>query len=287
DVMVRREGAKIVAAGIVLIEPHAPIARDAAVHLVVQERAEILIAVRALQAPIAAIVVARHHGHVLQVAFAAFLADRAVVRMVDHQPLDDAGAKVARLGLVVADPEALRRGRHARHHDAAFGVALVAVLLHRALPARADRAHRGMQAEVGQVQAERQAVFEQVLLGRGRMLAVVEVDRHRAYGAPSGSRRGAVSRYRVIERGGGAERRAHAPSRKRPSHHAASPCDALERATKKHRDELRETDNLERSGSTVIERSGGSAVIGTDTSAPRYAARSRRGSNAAPTAAAP
>src|SRR5690606_28823337 len=61
DVMMRRERAQIVAACVVLIEAHAAVARNAAIHLVVDERAEILIAVRALQAPVTTVVVAGHH----------------------------------------------------------------------------------------------------------------------------------------------------------------------------------------------------------------------------------
>src|SRR5690606_17711011 len=144
---------EVVAARVVLIEPNAAIARDAAVHLVADERPEILLAMRALEAAVAAVVVPGPDCHVLQVAFAAFLADGAVVRVVDHQPFDDAGAEVAGLGLVEADTRAVGGGGHAGHDDAAFGVVLVAVLLDGALPARADGAHRGVPAEVRQVEA--------------------------------------------------------------------------------------------------------------------------------------
>ncbi len=55
----------------------------------VHEGAQILVAKRAFLECVAAIVMARHDGHVLQVAFAAFIAHRAVVGMVGHQAFND------------------------------------------------------------------------------------------------------------------------------------------------------------------------------------------------------
>src|SRR5690606_11376360 len=95
--------AQVGAAGVVLVVAHAAVAGDAAVHLVGDERAEFLVLVGALGEAIAALVVAGHHRHVLQVAVTAFLAHRAVVRVVGHQPLDDAGAEG--LGLLVVDAD--------------------------------------------------------------------------------------------------------------------------------------------------------------------------------------
>ena len=48
DVVVPAEDVEVAAAGIVAVEPHAAVALDAAVHLVVDERAQVLVAVRAL-----------------------------------------------------------------------------------------------------------------------------------------------------------------------------------------------------------------------------------------------
>ena len=107
DVVAQHQGVEIVAAGVVAVESHAAVALDAAVHLVVHEGAQVLVAERALADAVAAIVVAGHHGHVLQMAFAAFVAHRAIVRMVQHQPFRHAGAKLARLGIVNRDASAV------------------------------------------------------------------------------------------------------------------------------------------------------------------------------------
>ena len=76
------EGVEIAAACVVPIEAHAPVALDAPVHLVVDKRAEVLVAEGPLGDAVAPIGVAGHHRHVLQVALAALVADRAIVRVV-------------------------------------------------------------------------------------------------------------------------------------------------------------------------------------------------------------
>lgn len=101
DVVVGAVDAEVGAAGVVLVVAHAAVAGDAAVHLMGDERAEFLVLVGALGEAVPALVVAGHHRHVLQVAVTAFLAHRAVVRVVGHQPFDDAGAEL--LGLFVFD----------------------------------------------------------------------------------------------------------------------------------------------------------------------------------------
>src|SRR5690606_26172512 len=60
------------AAGIVLVVAHAAVTGDAAVHLMGDERAEVLVLVSTLGETVAALVVAGHYRHVLQVAVPAF-----------------------------------------------------------------------------------------------------------------------------------------------------------------------------------------------------------------------
>src|SRR5690606_31886525 len=108
-------------------------------------------------------VVAGHHCHVLQVAVTAFLAYRAIMGVVDHQPLDDAGAERLGFLIVARDPAVVGRRSHARHDQAAAGIVFVAVLLDRALAAGAHATQRGMPAEVGNIEAEGQAGLQQVI----------------------------------------------------------------------------------------------------------------------------
>ena len=95
---------------------------------------------RALAAAVAAINMAVHDRHILQMAFAALVAHRAIVRMIHHQPFRHAGAKLSRLGIIDGNPDPVFGGSHARHDNLAALVFLVLELLDRALAARAYRA---------------------------------------------------------------------------------------------------------------------------------------------------
>src|SRR5690606_6470986 len=125
---------------------------------------------------VTALVVAGHHRHVLQVTVATFLTYRAVVRVVDHQPLDDAGAEGLGFLVVDGDPAVVGGRRHARHDQPAAGVILVAVLLDRTLAAGADAAERRVPAEVGDIEAERQTGLQQVVRPIDFVVFAVYVD---------------------------------------------------------------------------------------------------------------
>ena len=99
DVVMRAEHAEIATVRIIVVITHAAIARYAAVHLVIDERPEFLVLVGTFGEAVAARVLPGHHRHVLQMAMTSFLAHRAIVRMIDHQPFDHALAKLLRLGV--------------------------------------------------------------------------------------------------------------------------------------------------------------------------------------------
>ena len=177
DVRMRAEHAQIVAVGIVAVVAHAAIAGDTAVHLVIDERAKVLITMGTLGPAIAAARMPGHQGHVLQMAFAAFFAYRAVMRMVDHQPFDDLGTEIA--GFLVCDREAaaVRGRRHAGHDDLALGIVFVLVLLDRALATGAHGMQLRVPAEIGQVEALGKRDLEQVVGGVHLELLAVDLDR--------------------------------------------------------------------------------------------------------------
>ena len=176
------EGIEIGAAGVVPVVAHTAIAGDAAVHLVADKGPKVLVRPGALHARIATHGVTGHHGHVLEVALAAFLAHRAVVGMVLHQPFDDLAAEIRRerrgarrLAVRGADPDpqAILDGHHAGHLQPAALVRFVPVLQHRAEAAGTDRAHGGVPAEVGEVELLGQAGVEEILtVGQVVVLAV-------------------------------------------------------------------------------------------------------------------
>ncbi|MNH81968.1 hypothetical protein D3C73_343480 [compost metagenome] len=152
-VVVGAEHTEVGAAGVILVETHAAVASDAAVHFVRNERAQLLVLVGAFGEAIPALVVAGHHGHVLQVAVTAFFAHRAVVRVVGHQPFNNTGAERLGFFIVDGDPGVVGGRRHAGHDDATTGVVLVGVLLDRALAASANAAQGRVPAEIRNIEA--------------------------------------------------------------------------------------------------------------------------------------
>src|SRR5262249_25091411 len=137
-------------------EAYAAVALDAAIHLVVNEGAEVLVAVGALGKAIAPIDMAGHQGHILQMAVAALVAHRAIVRVIDHQPFDDAGSKRLSVWVIDGNMGIIRGWGHTGHDQPTPRVLRISELLHGALAARSHRPQGRMPAKVGQVKAERQ-----------------------------------------------------------------------------------------------------------------------------------
>ncbi len=179
DAVVRAEHVEIPPAGIAAIEARAAIAGDAAVHLMGEQRPEILVAMGALGGIGAAQVMARSDRHVLQLAGAPLLADGAIMRMVDHQPFDDMGAERRRLGVGDLDALAVGDRRHAGHFDPAPGVVRPVMDLDRAEPAGADRAHGAVPAEMRHRHALIEAGGEQVPALRHLDGAAIDMDARR------------------------------------------------------------------------------------------------------------
>src|SRR5690606_24349782 len=115
----------ILAAGIIFIEAHTAVALYAAVHFVVEERAEVLVAVGTFGKTVIAVAVAGHHRHVLQMAGAAFITNGAVMWMIGHQPADDMFPESCRLTIVYGYTHIIPHRFHAAHHDPAFFIIFI------------------------------------------------------------------------------------------------------------------------------------------------------------------
>ena len=146
-----RKRVQVVFSGVFAVIAHAAVALNAAVHLMMDKRAKVLIAEGSLGELIAAVGVAGHHGHVLKMALPAFVAHGTIVRVALHQPLDDAGAKLHGVLVFNRNAHALGHRGHAGHHQPPARILLVAKLLHRALAAGAHRAERRVPAEIRQI----------------------------------------------------------------------------------------------------------------------------------------
>src|SRR5512135_1023919 len=108
-----------------------------------------------------AIRMARHDRHVLKMALTPFVADRAIVRMIRHQPFDDGRPELPGFRIVDGDPHAVADRRHTGHDDPALRVFFVSERLDRTLAARAHRVHGRMPTEVRKIEAKTDAGLEQ------------------------------------------------------------------------------------------------------------------------------
>ena len=179
DPVPQRKGIQVVTASIVVIVADAAVTLDAAIHLVIHQRSQILIAKRALLKLVAPIIVTGHHRHVLEVAFTALVTHRAIMRMIQHESLDNAGAEGDSLRISDGDTGAFGRGCHAGHDDLSVTIVLIPELLNSTLTARTHRTQRRMPAEVGQLETVREAPVKQILLRIHLARFVVHVyDRH-------------------------------------------------------------------------------------------------------------
>src|SRR6185437_11900931 len=94
------EDIEVSPARVVSIESHTAVALDASVHLVPNERAEILITIRPFRKPVATVDMPSHDRHVLQMTLPSFVSHRAVVWMIHHQPFNDRRSKGLRFRIV-------------------------------------------------------------------------------------------------------------------------------------------------------------------------------------------
>ena len=156
DVVMRTVNAQVGTVSVIFVVTHAAIAGDAAVHFMRDERPQVLVTVGTLGETVATEAVTGHDGHILQVAVAPFFTDRAVVRVVGHQPLHYALAELLRFAVVDRDKGAVRCRCHTGHHQATTRVFRVLILLHRTLAASTDAPKRRMPAKVWNIKTKRE-----------------------------------------------------------------------------------------------------------------------------------
>src|SRR5581483_10156771 len=176
-------GAELGHAGDLGGEAHTAGALDAAVHRGLDQRAEILVLDRALVLAKAAGIDAIGHRLVLQVAFAALIADRAIERMIDQQEFHDAFARLAHHGRAGLDLGrlAVRSGTAVAHSPSAARHRLRRTdQLDQAHPAIAGDRQPLMEAEARNLGARGLARLQQrVLRGNVDLFAVDEELGHR------------------------------------------------------------------------------------------------------------
>jgi hypothetical protein len=101
----------------------------------IDEGSEKLILVGSFFESIAAMRMPRHNRHILKVTFSSFIADGAVVGVVDHQPFNDSFTEGFCFGIINGEQCAIYRRSHARHDELSMFIVWVFELFHSALSA--------------------------------------------------------------------------------------------------------------------------------------------------------
>ena len=162
-IALRCKGPQVPPSRMVAVEPYTPVTMDAPVHLVVEERPYMLVSVGPLFEAVSTVNMSCHQRHILKMAFASFIAYRAVMGMVEHEHLDDARPERLYFLIIDRNAHAVLHRRHAGHDDLSAGVFFIPELLYRAEPAGTDGIHGGVPAEVGDVEAQVQACMKEVV----------------------------------------------------------------------------------------------------------------------------
>jgi len=119
-----------------------------------------------------------HNCHVLQVTLAPLVTDRAIMRVVQHQQFDNAGAEGPDLRVIDGYAEVLCYGGHAGHDDFAPGIVFIPELLYSTKPAGAYRMQGRVPAEVRDVEPQIKTGMEEIAaLFLHRIWSVVNKDR--------------------------------------------------------------------------------------------------------------
>jgi hypothetical protein len=146
----------------VSVEPDAAVTLDAPVHFMVDERPQILVAVGSFFESVFSVPVPCHHRHVLEMAFPAFIAHRAVMGVVDHQPFDHGGSELHGFGVDDGNTHPFANLCHAGHDDFTPGIVFILEPFYGAQSAGSHRPQSRMPAEMGHVKTKVKAGMEKV-----------------------------------------------------------------------------------------------------------------------------
>lgn len=157
------EYVEIPASCIFPIESDTTVALYAAVHLVIYERAEVLVPVSKFRKFIFSINVPGHDRHILKMTFAAFITDWAIMRVVNHEPLDDTCPEFANVVVIYGNPGSISRRGHTRHNYGTPSVFFVPELFYGAHTASANSVHSWMPTEIRNIESQRKTCAQKIL----------------------------------------------------------------------------------------------------------------------------
>jgi hypothetical protein len=178
----RSENLKVLPACVVIVEPNTSVTLNAAIHFMIDTRAQILIVVCPFLIAEFSVRVAGHNSHILQMTLTPFITDRTVMRVIYHEPFHYVFSKFPNFFLRDGNTEVLCNRLHASHHDLSIVIVFVPVFPDGALTARSHGPHRRVPAKVRQVIPQRQDDFKEVFIPFYFMDFPVYLDfRHRLY----------------------------------------------------------------------------------------------------------
>jgi hypothetical protein len=124
---------------------------------------QILVKVGPFCKSIPTVMVAGHHGHVLEVAFPAFITHRAVMGMVGHEKFNNRSPELKGFRVIDGDAHVIADRRHAGHDDFAGNIFFIPKPLHSALAACANRPDGRVPAEIRDIKSQGQAGMKEIL----------------------------------------------------------------------------------------------------------------------------
>src|SRR5271169_5266983 len=122
-----------------------------------------------------------HYCHILKVALPSLITNRTVMRMIYHEPLDDACPERPGVGIIDRNAHPLCSRCHTGHDNFSLGVMLISELFYGTEPAGADRSKGRMPAEVGNIESQGEACIEEVLPFAHLKGLVVNIDGYHTY----------------------------------------------------------------------------------------------------------
>jgi hypothetical protein len=139
-------------------------------------RTEILIQVCTFPEIETAVIVACHNGHILEMAFAALIAYRTIVRMIDHQGFDNSSPEIYDLLVLGRDDQAIYNRFHARHYYPSLLIIGISELFYCTLPACSNRSQCRVIAEIWYVESKCKAGVKKVPAGFNFKIFSVYID---------------------------------------------------------------------------------------------------------------
>jgi hypothetical protein len=149
------EHMQVAASRKISVKADTTVALNTSIMFVIDKRAKILVPVGTFLKTCPPVNMPGHQSHVLQMTFAAFIADRTIMGMVEHKEFDNRSPEFLYIGIINRNTNTVQGLGHAGHHNEALIIVFITELLDRTLSAGADGLHGRVPTEVWNVESKR------------------------------------------------------------------------------------------------------------------------------------